>query len=67
MSSDNADKATVNFGSYLPVYNLMDSAGEKLLIRNFPTHILHKPVNCAIEKFCHLIVKVMKPSFSKFV
>lgn len=66
MSSDNADKANVNFGSYLPVYNLMDSASEKLLIHNFPTHILHQTVKCAIDK-CRLIVRVMKPMFSKFV
>lgn len=66
VSSDNADKANVNFGSYLPVYTLMDRASEKLLIHNFPTHILHKTVKCAIDK-CHLIVKVMKPTFSQFV
>lgn len=66
MSPENTDKANVNFGSYLPAYNLMDSANEKLLICNFPTYIRHKIVNCAIDK-CHLIVKVMKPMFSKFV
>lgn len=49
VSSDSANKANVNFGSYLPVYNLMDSASEKLLIHNFPTHLLNKTVKCAID------------------
>lgn len=66
MSSDNADKANVNFASYLPVYNLMDTATKKLFIFNFPNHILHKTVKCATDK-CHLIVKVMKCTFSKFI
>jgi len=66
VSSDNADKANDNFGSYLPVYNLMDSASEKLLMHNFPTPMPHKTVKCATDK-CYLIVKVMKPTFSKFV